>query len=203
MSGWRAFVAAEPAPDVLDRLRPAVESLAELPAVRVSAPNAIHLTLHFLGDVDPDRLDELADRMPPAVAPVAPFQVEVAGVGAFPSTQRPQVLYAGLEATGVDALGALRQLHASTGRAMAQVGLAPEARAFRPHLTLGRARRRLDQEETAQLRAWLRRWAGARFGNLPIDELALVRSELGGGPPRYTILRRFPLGDGKTAARRI
>jgi RNA 2',3'-cyclic 3'-phosphodiesterase len=200
VSGWRAFIAAELTPELLGALGPALESLGAVSALRASAPQAIHLTLHFLGSVDPGRLDELAERAAPVVALSPPFEAVIRGVGAFPSLRRPQVLYAGVEQPEGEPLLALQGAIAPV---IAGLGLPLESRPFRPHLTLARARRRLDRDEMAGVEAWSRRWAAARFGPLPIRELALLRSELGGGPPRYTTLRRLPLQGKETAARRI
>ena len=200
MSQWRAFIAAELTPELLGALRPALESLSEVPALRGSAPHAIHLTLHFLGSLDPGLLDELAERAALVVAPFPPFDVLVRGVGAFPSTRRPQVLYAGVEQPEGEPLLVLQ---GAITPVIAGLGLPVESRPFKPHLTLARARRQLSRDEMARVEAWSRRWGADRFGPLVIREVALLRSELGGGPPRYTTLRRFPLQGKETAARRI
>lgn len=192
MSGWRAFIAAELDSPLKAALAEAARALGEIPAVRASVPDGIHLTIHFLGNVDPPVLDELADRIRPVVAQLTPFRVEVRGVGAFPTRRRPQVFYAGLDA---DALPPLRALHESTRPAIEAVGLAPEGRRFTPHLTLGRVRHPVRGEDARRVEAWLRTHEGERFGVLPVQDVVLMRSELGAGPPRYTVLQRFAFAD--------
>ena len=199
MSGWRAFLAVELTPVVMEALRPALESLSQVSAVRSSPPDGIHLTLHFLGSVDPSRLDELAGHAAPVAALVPPFEVEVRGVGAFPARRRPQVFYAGFEQPQGTPL---HTLHGRMGSVIAALGLPVESRPFKPHLTLGRSRRPLRREEITVVEAWYRHWAETSFGPLEIGEVALMRSQIGSGPPRYTRLHRLPLGK-ETAARRI
>lgn len=197
--GWRTFIAIELDAPLSEALRLPIQGLAGIAPVRPSTPAGIHLTLHFLGAIDPGRVDELAQRIGPPVGGRPPFRVEVRGVGAFPSVRRPQVFYASLEPSQTEPLIGLQ---AALRPALLAAGLPIEARPFRPHLTLGRARRPLQPDEARAVEAWQRRWGQSAFGTLAVTEVVLMRSELGGGPPRYSALHRFPLGEG-TAARRI
>jgi 2'-5' RNA ligase len=58
---------------------------------------------------------------------------------------------------------------------------------------LGRVRRPLKAQERTMLSDWSARWVGAAFGDLPVDRIRLLRSQLGGGPPKYTTLATFDL----------
>lgn len=197
--GWRTFIAIELDARLIEALRPPIAGLGGIAAVRPSAAEGIHLTLHFLGSIAPALVDHLAERIGPLAAGQPGFDVEVRGVGAFPSVRRPRVLYAGLErAQSAPLIG----LQAGIGPALLEAGLAVEARPFTPHLTLGRARRPVKPDEARALEGWHERWARSVFGSLAVREVVLMRSELGGGPPRYRALHRFSLGEG-TAARRI
>jgi 2'-5' RNA ligase len=68
-----------------------------------------------------------------------------------------------------------------------------EDRQFHPHLTLARVRRPIRGPARKPFRDWQQRWGGADFGTIPVDTATLFRSELGGGPPRYSVLANFEL----------
>ncbi|HYM51003.1 MAG TPA: RNA 2',3'-cyclic phosphodiesterase [Candidatus Limnocylindrales bacterium] len=190
MTGWRTFIAiALPSP-LQQALRAPIAGLADVDAARTSAVDRIHLTLHFLGNLSPDAVAELGDRIAPRLVEQPPFEVEVAGVGAFPSLRRPQTLYADLREPGLDRVIGLQ---ASLRPALEEAGLAVDRRAYRPHLTLARLRRPPRAQERRRLEEWAATLRDARFGALQVDRVSLMRSELGGGPPRYTELRTFPL----------
>jgi RNA 2',3'-cyclic 3'-phosphodiesterase len=188
---WRTFIAIELPASVRERLQAPIDALAPIgDALRGGRPEGIHLTLHFLGAVEEGSIAELADRVGAALRGQQPLTVEVAGVGAFPSIPRAQVLYADIGGPQRERLIALQ---ASIRPALEGAGLPIEARPFKPHLTLARARRPLRAEERRAVEAWSEKWKPVRFGQMDVGGVSLFRSELGGGPPRYTTLREFPL----------
>lgn len=106
------------------------------PAVRWAAPEGMHLTLKFLGNIAPARVAPLLSAIAAAARETAPFALRLAGLGVFPHPRRPRVLWAGI--TGdTDALAALQQ---SVEQASIGLGFTPESRPFAPHITLGRVR---------------------------------------------------------------
>ena len=188
---WRLFVAAELTEPVRIAL---AESIAELgafaPLVFPSRVDAIHLTLHFLGQVESSRVSRVADGLGRAIVPFRAFEVLVSGVGAFPAPSRPRVLWAGVGGSGRAELVAVQ---GATEAPLRSAGIELEERVYAPHLTLGRVRRAPRARERASLAEWIHRWLDVQFGALPIDALSLMRSELSVRPPRYTRLASFPL----------
>ena len=131
----RLFVALTPPPEVQ---RAVWEAFAPLRAralpVKWVPPDGIHLTLKFLGEVDEGRLAELGGALVDAVAGARAISLVVRGAGAFPDARRPRVFWAGVEPDP-----AIELLQDRVERVFAPLGFPTEARAFRPHLTLGRA----------------------------------------------------------------
>jgi 2'-5' RNA ligase len=117
----------------------------------------------------------------------AAFELEVGGLGAFPSATRPRVLWAGLVAGDAP----LAALAASVEAALADLGFPREGRAFSAHVTLGRIRQ--PGRAPAPLAEALGASAGQRFGRVPITEAALMRSDLSPHGARYTTLAAIPL----------
>lgn len=154
--------------------------------IRWVSPETIHLTLHFLGDVDPRRVPDLLEAVAASSEGIPPFDVEVAGVGAFPHAAGPRVVWTGVR----DESGALVRLHAEMGRHLASMGHREENRAFRAHLTLGRLRGR---DPATDWPAILAREAATRIGTVEVDEVVLFMSELTREGPIHTPLGRVPL----------
>jgi len=188
---WRVFLAIEIPETVREALTGPLESLQPLrEAIRINPVDRMHLTLHFLGHLPRPVVEQLGPALAAVVKRHRRFAVTAQGVGAFPTIARPRVLWAGI--TGAD-LPRLNALQADLGDALRTVGVTLEGERFHPHLTLGRVRRPLKPPERPTLRDWTVRWGGAIFGEVPVDRVRLMRSQLGGGPPRYTTLATFDL----------
>ena len=99
-------------------------------------PAQAHLTLHFLGDVEETLLPACCRALDAAAGRVAPFEIEIGGVGGFPDPRRPRTIWLGVRA-GADGL---RALHESLATELVPLGFRPEVRRFVPHVTLGRVR---------------------------------------------------------------
>ena len=118
------------------KLRRLQQGLApDLPGVRWVDPTSLHITLAFLGDVPHADLTAVCRAVVEAAEGVAPFDLELSGVGVFPGVERPRVLWAGVVGTGLPAVGALQSRVAG---AVAGLGFPPDKQAFHPHVTIGR-----------------------------------------------------------------
>jgi 2'-5' RNA ligase len=188
---WRVFLAIEIPDAVRDALAEPLEALQPLhESIRINPVHRMHLTLHFLGHLPRTTVEQFQPALAAVVTRHGRFCVTAQGVGAFPAVTRPRVLWAGI--TGAD-LPRLNGLQAELGNALRTSGLTVEGERFHPHLTLGRVRRPLKGPERGVLRDWSARWVAATFGEVPVDRVQLMRSQLGGGPPRYTTLATFDL----------
>lgn len=102
--------------------------------VRWVAVSSIHLTLKFLGEIDPAILPQLTDSLRAASALEPGFSLRVNGLGSFPNLRNPRVIWCGVEGE----TQRLQQLQVRVEQACSHLGFAPELRDFHPHLTLGR-----------------------------------------------------------------
>jgi len=112
-------------------LREAEQSLRWVP------PDNLHFTLKFLGEITPAQLARVAAAAKDVAARAQGFRIALAGLGAFPSPRRPQVVWVGV-AEGADRLAALAS---DLDGALHRMTFPKEARPFRPHLTIARVRR--------------------------------------------------------------
>lgn len=172
--------------DVLAGLRAA----APPGAVRWVRPESIHLTLKFYGDVGGEVLAPLEAALAQAAARAHPLRLSLAGLGVFPHARRPQVIWAGV---GGD-LAPLTALQRDVEARSAALGFAPEGRAYQPHLTLGRVNAGLRPAEHMQLLGQLQARQAEVFGELGVEVLSLMRSDLRPTGAVYTQLFAAPLG---------
>lgn len=146
---------------------------------RVAMQN-MHFTLRFIGDVAGGGADRIMGAL--RTVSFAPFEVDLAGVGAFPSTRAPQVIWVGTDRAGGDAMA---ELAARVGEALEPLGLGQRdgERAFRPHLTIFRVKNRIGDITGA-----LGGLEGKRFGRIKVSEFKLKRSRLTPSGPVYSDL---------------
>jgi len=182
----RLFIAVELSEAVRERLGQAQDRLRSAPcSVKWVKPHLMHLTLRFLGEADQAIVGVLEQVMGSAAQGIAPFEVTLAGLGAFPERGAPRVVWAGIRDNG-----SLAALNRRLEEAVRRLGFAPETRPFHPHLTLGRVNGRQGADE---LRRRLAAQADADFGSCTITELLLIQSVLSPAGPTHTPLRRHRL----------
>jgi 2'-5' RNA ligase len=182
----RTFVAVFPPSEVAEALAGALEDVVR-PGEGVSwvKRTNVHYTMRFLGDLTDPRVEAVKRAAAAAVVGIAPFDVRLGGVGAFPNERRARVLWLGAK-QGAEGLTLLaKSLEIALGRERF-----PHAEhAFAPHLTLGRVR-----EEKAGAQA-LARLQALELPPLDfrVDTLAVVKSTLDPKGSRYETLARCEL----------
>ncbi len=132
----RLFVAINPPGVVRERIGAGTAELRRLDGVRWVDPGALHITLNFIGASEQGRADQVSASLRRVAADHAPFDVELSGVGAFPSLRRPRVVW-----VGIGPSPELTRLHGEIEAALEELGIEREERGFSAHITLGRARR--------------------------------------------------------------
>ncbi len=189
----RLFVALELPPaarlaaaQVLDQLRQAGTD------VKWVKPQNLHVTLKFLGQVEPRLLKEVGEQTKRVCAACPALELGLLGCGAFPSPQRPTVVWLGLSGQ----TEALAGLAGNLEKAMEPLGFAPEARPFQPHLTLGRLRRGHSVDKSGDSRGLTREimalaaWQGPDFA---ARRVSLMESTLTPTGPIYRPLKEITL----------
>lgn len=152
-----------------------------LPGARWIDPENYHITLRFIGDIDHRTADEVARAL--ARVDRQGFEVSLAGLDAL-GGRKPHSI-----AACVSAGPALKELQAEQERIVQRIGLEPERRKFRPHVTLARIRS-ANQAEAANYLALRGDFRTAPF---PVGRFVLLssRASKGGGP--YIMEEAYPL----------
>jgi 2'-5' RNA ligase len=131
------------------------------------------MTLIFLGPVDPERLpciEQVADGVR-----ADSFALSLDRIDYW---SRPRILLFGGSETAEPLAGLVKGLQAG----LIECGFKPEKRPFRPHVTLARKARRVAASALEQPLPWR------------VHEFVLAGSSMETKPPRYQILKRWPLG---------
>lgn len=184
------FTAVRPPEDVVEELDTFLEPRREAGPWRWAHPDSWHVTLAFMADVPDRSLDDLVERLGRAAAKRSPFELGLAGGGAFPNPARARVLYAAVAAEPA-ARTELGRLATGCRAAATRAGAAPDGATFRPHLTLGRVSRPVEATR------WLRVLDSFRSRTWSVEQVELVASHLGEGPrnrPRHEVVETLPLG---------
>ena len=149
----------------------------DLPNVRWVRSINMHLTLHFFGDISEENLEKVAEIMVSIGSLFAPFSLALTEIGAHPSTDRARVVWIEVQSTR------LGELHHALQKQFHAAGFPIEHRPFRPHITIGRSRRRAGHILSHQL------YKVAR--TMRVEELILYESRLqptgAEHQPRHTI----------------
>jgi len=184
----RLFAAVELPADVRTAIEVATAPLRPaIPGFRWVPAENLHLTLVFLGWVAPDDVRTVGSALEVAVAASDPFTARLGGAGRFPDRGKARVLWVGFSA-GVERLAALAEL--ARGALSDRV---TDARPFRPHITVARAK------QSIRLGARALDAAAPLDRDVAVGAVTLFRSYLGSPHPRYEAIARFGLHGGSAA----
>ncbi len=148
-------------------------------------PENTHITLKFLGSVEERKLGEIWRVVELSVSVRTTFPVKVEGVGCFPSTNRPRVVWLGIKASED-----LSDIHSMIEDGLQNLGFSREQRGFDPHITIGRIKhigvRGRFMQRLYRLKAF-------EIGRFYIRGVTLFRSDLSPKGPIYTRLKETRL----------
>ncbi len=185
----RMFAAVLPPAGLVASLGDRLDPLqVRWPQLRWTDAAGWHVTLAFMARVAAGQYDRLVENLTGVAARTARFDMALTGAGAFPAPPIGRNLWLGV----YDPTDSLTRLAAETRRAVARAGVRTPDEKFTAHLTLARVSQPTDlSPQVAVLNEW-------SFGPWPVDELALVESQLGQGRegrPRYAVTDRFRLAE--------
>ena len=181
----RCFVAIDIPEDVKAEIAGLQHSLKQLGArISWARSEGMHLTLKFLGDVESGLIPDVIDALDAAVSSSKAFTVSAEGVGCFPNSRRPRVMWVGLD--GGDSLMAVQE---AVEAAMAPLGFDREKRKFNPHLTLGRVKSPQGIDDVVRRMEQL----GFHRREFPALEIRLMQSDLKPTGAVYSVIHTISL----------
>ncbi len=168
----RTFIAIELESEVRDNLDKIIQTLKPAgPGIKWVNPEGIHLTLKFLGNIRNDQVDEIKAIMDRITEKHQTFTSECRGLGTFPVKSRnPRIVWAGMEEHP-----ALSVIQKELDQKLAELGFSPEKRAFHPHLTLGRNKKKTNSR---LLIPEIEKFKEVVFGTVSVNKIILFESTL-------------------------
>jgi 2'-5' RNA ligase len=183
----RAFLAIDPPEEIFseiikiqERLRKAIQG-----DIRWVRPDGIHLTLKFFGYVYESDIANISDVVKNNVANIKALMLNVRNIGAFPSVNRPRVLWLGIDGD----TDALINLQTEIDAGFQEYGFKKEDRPFRPHLTLARIK---EYKGLVGLAETIKKNEDYIAGSFTAGGLTLFKSDLKPTGAIYTKLDYFP-----------
>jgi len=178
----RVFIAVDiDDPLLVSRISGVIDALTSLGVpLKPVEPGNLHITIRFIGEVPRDVVNEIIDRVLSKVK-FKEFDLRLRGIGAFPSTLRPRVVWIGVE-NGYSELKALRDQVESGLRGL---GLRPERQEFKPHLTLARVK---GARNISSLIRFMEGYRDYEFGVMKVRVVRLKKSTLTRSGPIYETL---------------
>jgi 2'-5' RNA ligase len=173
----RLFVALRPPAHIRERL---LGLMGGVQNARWQDDAQLHLTLRFIGDVDRHQAEDAAAALGSVRHPA--FEIALSGVGSFVKRGK------GALWAGVAPHDELKLLHKKVDQACLRAGVAPDSRAYHPHITVARLGRSAGPVEP-----FVERWAGLSSASFGVDSMCLYESRLGSEGASYTIVERYPL----------
>ncbi len=137
--------------------------------VKWMRPEEMHITIKFLGELDNRDLVRVSEELRKACSEVEPFSASLNGLGTFPKNKAPRVIWAGVD----EGREYFEQLYQQLDRALIELGVPQEGKAYTPHLTLGRVGKGADVE---LLTKTLQQAAPEMQGVFEVDEVILYTS---------------------------
>ena len=196
----RIFIGIDLDPEVRGRIARFLDGVQGFaPEARWVRPESLHITLKFIGEQPPERVDAIRERLRRIES--SAFEIRFGGYGFFPTAKAPRVFWIGIEARPQ-----LAELAEKIDMAVAELGIPREDRPFSPHLTLARAGGRSGSPKWrkgdgpnsafAALEKRLAAMGELDFGGMTAHEFILYQSQLSPNGSKYTKLQRFKLEQG-------
>lgn len=183
----RCFVSVDVEDEgIVDRILGIQETISQAGrGVRLVAPENLHLTLRFIGEIPEALVEEVMGLMQLLRHPE--IDVQFRGVGAFPSTNNPRVVWVGVSRGASELVELSRQVN----KLLSRLRIPRDKKEFTPHLTIARIKGR---PSPAIIRT-IRELYDVEVGEMTVREVRLKQSTLTPRGPIYTTLRSIRLED--------
>lgn len=186
----RAFIAVELPKTTRDSLRHIQEELKASGAdVKWVKPENIHLTLKFLGEIDPDQLAKINLILDAVSKEKKSFSIRLSSLGAFPKMDYPRVIWAGIDRGE----GQTQELAKALEAKIEKLGIPKEERAFSSHITIGRIKSNLGRDKLVASLKGLRGYFNDHPQELTVTKITLFKSTLAPAGPVYEAVKEAHL----------
>ncbi|MBF0541249.1 MAG: RNA 2',3'-cyclic phosphodiesterase, partial [Nitrospirae bacterium] len=146
-------------------------------------PENLHITLKFLGNISAETIPQIEKALEDIVLKTQPFEIMLNGIGCFPNSRHPRVIWIGVKDNGI-----LNKISKELNDRLSKIGKTDHD--FSQHLTIGRVK---DNHKIPSLHAEIERFTNFTFGSNLINTISLMKSELTPQGSIYSIIKDFNL----------
>jgi len=173
----RTFVAVEITnQDILNSITN-IQSELKIKAKPVSIKN-IHFTMQFIGEVSDESSQKIQDEL--KSIEFEPFEVSIIGIGAFPKSGFPRVIWVGTDEKGGKKLS---ELALEISRKLSNLGFKND-KPFKPHVTIFRVKNKIENISNE-----LKKYESYSFGIQKVVDIKFKKSVLTSDGPIYSDLQ--------------
>jgi len=188
MKKIRAFIAIELSGEIKQELSSLTERLKASGAdAKWVNPQNIHLTLKFLGNISAEMIENVKTVLDSAGSKFNAFRITISGLGGFPGTSSPRVIWVGIR----DGQDSIKAIHSLLEDELERFGFEKDKRPYSAHLTIGRVRSLKNKQN---LKSAMEECARLSLAHLDVDHITLFQSTLTPKGPTYTPLHKVRLG---------
>ncbi|MDT8381724.1 MAG: RNA 2',3'-cyclic phosphodiesterase [Brevefilum sp.] len=187
----RTFVAIDFSPQIRGKIGEIIKYFkTQTPdyALKWVEPQNLHMTIKFLGEISEGHLQTIKDLLSDTIKGRSSFEIEVTGMGMYPSAHKPRVIWLGIEGSGP-----LKDIHKSLDQALQKASIPPDKRGLSPHLTIARIRRNVETLIVQDIGKTLSQFKIDSLGICTVYKVVLYKSTLTPGGPIYDPLLSIPL----------
>jgi 2'-5' RNA ligase len=186
----RTFIAIELPEEVKEYLRRLQGKLKKCDAdVKWVAPQNIHLTLKFLGEIDEKKAGEIEEILTKTARQNPSFQIRASSIGGFPGLSSPRVIWIGIDKGDSEVKNIAKKLETS----LELIGIPREERGFSSHITIGRTKSSLNRTSLAKLLNELKETPQTENIEFTVNKITFFKSTLTPQGPIYEALKEFQL----------
>ncbi|MEE9390399.1 MAG: RNA 2',3'-cyclic phosphodiesterase [Candidatus Aminicenantaceae bacterium] len=179
----RSFIAIEMESEAINSIRDQLRSANA--DIKFVEPGNLHLTLKFLGEIKDNLVNDIHNRMEESFKDFSKFEVQLRGVGVFPSLRYIKVMWVGIEENKEK----LAKMQESLEDNISNLGFKKEGR-FKTHLTIGRVKSPRNKDKLAEIITTMK---DKEIDKIKVDRVLLKKSVLTPKGPIYTTLREVML----------
>ncbi len=153
-------------------------------SMKIVEPENIHITLYFLGEIPESAISQVEDIIYNCIRNMEPFEIEIGGLGAFPTIHRPRVVWIGILKNSE----VISSIASCLRDGFSKHGFRVEHKKFHAHITLARIKK-----FTRDLKDFIARNSNKYIGKFFVESLKLKKSTLTPRGPIYEDLKVFKL----------
>ncbi len=175
----RCFIAVDVPEELKKKIAGIQQEFASFDTKLVEKKN-LHFTLKFLGEINENSIKDIAQSIAGLTKNTKPFNIQLSGMGAFPSLSYIRVIWIGVLSDD------FISLHKNVSRL-----LPGKPEKVTPHLTITRVRSPRGKDIIAKI---VKKYENESFGTMPVDKITLKKSTLTPKGPVYEGIKVFELG---------